>query len=56
VYFGTAGKALFESDAPPTIPWYAYVGIGFIIALGAQTIGKIASDALKLDDEEQENS
>ncbi|KAJ1428564.1 snare associated Golgi protein-domain-containing protein [Ochromonadaceae sp. CCMP2298] len=52
VYFGTAGKALFETDGPPPIPWYAYVGVGLIIALGAQTIGKIASDALKLDEEE----
>lgn len=29
------------------MPWYAYAAIGALVIFGAQTIGKIATDAVK---------
>mmetsp|Transcript_31731 Transcript_31731/g.53528 ORF Transcript_31731/g.53528 Transcript_31731/m.53528 type:complete len:333 (-) Transcript_31731:58-1056(-) len=54
VYFGTAGKAILSPDNAANIPWYVYLCVGGIIAFGAQTLGKIATNALELEDEMQD--
>lgn len=52
VYAGSAGKDLLNGSNG--IPWYVYVGGAACIALAGQTIGKIASEAVK-DIEEEED-
>eukprot|EP00981_Chlorochromonas_danica_P002851 scaffold562_cov190-Ochromonas_danica.AAC.1 len=45
VYFGSAGKSLFSGGAG--LPWYAYGAIGLLLALFVQTIARVATDAVK---------
>lgn len=45
VYAGSAGKDIFSGAT--TIPWYGYAAGAAIIFVGGQTIGKIATDAVK---------
>jgi uncharacterized membrane protein YdjX (TVP38/TMEM64 family) len=45
VYAGSAGKALMGEGM--SLPWYGYVAVGGFILFTAQTIAKIATDAVK---------
>lgn len=46
VYAGSVGKDLLSMDGNG-LPWYGYAAIGVVILLFAQTIAKIATDALQ---------
>jgi len=51
VYAGSAGKAFFSEGG--SVPWYVIAGVGGVIVLAAQTIAKIAGDAIKNMEEEE---
>eukprot|EP01031_Cornospumella_fuschlensis_P026551 gene26550-32087_t len=49
VYFGTAGKTLLSEGglSSLSLPWYAYVAAGLGITFLVQTIGRVATEAVK---------
>ena len=53
VYAGSAGKALLEHHGG-SLPWYMYAGVGALIFLAGKTIAKVASDAVKQAQMEEE--
>jgi uncharacterized membrane protein YdjX (TVP38/TMEM64 family) len=51
VYAGSAGKAFFSEGG--SLPWYVIAGGGAVIILAAQTLAKVAGDAIKAMEDEQ---
>lgn len=52
VYAGSAGKAFFSEGG--SVPWYVFAGAGALILFAGQTLARIAGDAIKaMEDEEQ---
>jgi len=47
VYAGTAGKAIFGDGGGGGLLWYTYVGGAVLIAFFAQTVDKVATDAIR---------
>ena len=45
VYAGSAGKAFFAEGG--SLPWYIFAGAGSVIIVAAQTLAKVAGDAIK---------
>jgi len=52
VYAGSAGKALFSSGMS-SLPWYAYLSGGALLVLFANTVARVATDALKQMEKEE---
>lgn len=50
VYAGSAGKAFFTDGG--SLPWYVFVVAGAAIILAAQTLARVAGDAIKSIEEE----
>lgn len=50
VYAGSAGKTFFSEGG--TLPWYAVAGVGALLLFAAQTLAKIAGEAIKEMEEE----
>lgn len=54
VYAGSVGKAFFADGG--TLPWYVFGAGGLVIILAAQTLAKVAGDAIKaIEDENKAN-
>lgn len=54
VYAGSAGKQFFSDGG--SVPWYLLVGAGGLIIFAAQTLAKIAGDAIKAMEDENSKS